>query len=148
MKISIEKSEISGIAQTPPSKSYTIRGLMCAALAKGRSELLQPLSSDDTDAAFNVLSKIGVQVRMDKDIWQVNGDDFHTPAEDLFCGDSATTLRFMSAICALVPGTCRLTAGPTLSKRPVKTLVEALKQWGVDISCQGETAPVTVKEAS
>ena len=145
MKISIEKSEVSGTAQAPSSKSYTIRALMCAALAKGKSKLLQPLSSDDTEAASNVLNKIGVQIKSKKDSWQVASNGLHATTEDLFCGDSAATLRFMSAICALVPGTSRLTAGPSLSKRPVKTLVDALKQWGVDISCQGEVAPVIVK---
>jgi 3-phosphoshikimate 1-carboxyvinyltransferase len=145
MKILIEKSEIDGSAQTPPSKSYTIRGLMCAALAKGRSELLRPLSSDDTDAAFNVLSKIGVGISAEEGLWQIDGNDFRTPLEDLYCGDSATTFRFMTAIGSLVPGGCRLTAGPTLSKRPIKILVEALNQWGVDVSGKGDTAPVTIR---
>ena len=51
----------------------------------------------------------------------------------------------MTAVGSLIPGTCRLTAGPTLIKRPIKTLVDALNQWGVDISCQGETAPVVIR---
>jgi 3-phosphoshikimate 1-carboxyvinyltransferase len=50
----------------------------------------------------------------------------------------------MTAIGTLIPGKCRLVAGPSLAKRPVKPLVQALQQWGVNISCQGELAPVTV----
>jgi 3-phosphoshikimate 1-carboxyvinyltransferase len=118
---------------------------MCAALARGQSKLLRPLSSDDTEAALRVLGQIGVQAELGKNDWQITGNGLHSPTEDLFCGDSAATLRFMSAICALVPGTSRLTAGPTLSRRPVKTLVDALKMWGIEISCQGEVAPVVVK---
>ena len=144
MQILIEKSEIKGQVQSPSSKSYTIRSLMCAALARGQSEIRNPLSSDDTEAALRVLRKIGVQVATDGDRWLVNGGLFQNPCEDLFCGDSAATLRFMSAICALVPGRSRLTAGPSLSKRPVITLVQALQRWGVDISSQGDTAPVIV----
>lgn len=144
MKILIEKSEISGSTQTPPSKSYTIRGLMCAALAKGRSELIRPLSSDDTDAAFNVLSKIGIGINPGKSVWQIDGGGFRAPMEDLYCGDSATTFRFMTAIGSLVPGGCRLTAGPTLSKRPIKTLVEALIRWGVNVTYNDGTAPVSI----
>ena len=104
MRISIFKSEIKGRVQAPPSKSYTIRGLMCAALAKGRSELRQPLSSDDTEAALRVLKQMGVDNDLEKENWQIYGGSFHTPEGDLFCGDSAATLRFMSAICSLVPG--------------------------------------------
>jgi len=51
----------------------------------------------------------------------------------------------MTAICSLISGKCRLTAGPSLSKRPVKPLVQALEQLGVNCSCQGELPPVIVE---
>ncbi len=144
MKISVYKSDVKGSVRAPSSKSYTLRGLMCAALAKGESEIVYPLSSDDTDALLNVLSQVGVRVRQRRDSWQVTGGSFHKPDTDLFCGESAATLRFMTALCSLVPGGCRLVTGPSLAKRPVKPLVQALRQLGVDSSCQGEVAPVVV----
>ena len=145
MKASIYKSEVKGKVRAPSSKSYTIRGLMCAALANGASELIHPLSSDDTEASIDVLSKVGVRIHQEEDWWRITGGDFHEPATDLFCGESAATLRFMTAICSLIPGQCRLTAGYSLSKRPVKPLVQALKQLGVNCSCQGELPPVIVE---
>ena len=144
MKISVHKSEVKGRAKTPSSKSYAIRGLMCAALAKGESQLVNPLASDDTEAAANVLRQIGFRIQQREDLWQVDGDEFHPSSSDLFCGDSAATLRFMTALCSLIPGRCRLIVGPSLSRRPVKPLIEALEQLGVDASCQGEVAPVIV----
>jgi len=51
----------------------------------------------------------------------------------------------MTALCSLIPGRCRLVAGPSLAMRPVKPLVQALRQLGVDVACQGEVAPVVVK---
>jgi 3-phosphoshikimate 1-carboxyvinyltransferase len=148
MKILINKSHIKGSARAPSSKSYTIRALMSAALAKGRSEISSPLSSDDTEAAINVLKKVGIQIDLESDRWKVTGGNFKIPEEDYICDNSAATLRFMSAICALVPGYCRLTAGTSLSKRPVRTLVEALKKWRIEIDCKGDYAPVTVKGGS
>lgn len=145
MRVSISKSEVRGIVKAPSSKSYTLRGLMCAALAQGKSEVLAPLGSDDTEAALAVLSKIGVGVSQKKNSWQVTGGKFREPRTDLFCGESAATLRFMTAIGSLVPGKCRLTAGPSLSRRPVKPLVAALRQLGVKVACQGEVAPVVVE---
>jgi len=145
MKASISKSEITGKVTAPPSKSYTIRGLMCAALAKGRSEISHPLNSDDTRAALDVLSQVGIHINQKGNSWQVTGSNFHEPNTDLFCGESAATLRFMTAICSLIPGKSRLTAGPSLSKRPVKPLVQALRQLGVNCHCHGEVAPVTVQ---
>ena len=144
MRISIYKSEVKGRVRAPSSKSYAIRGLMCAALAKGESQIANPLTSDDTIAAINVLSQVGTQIQQKQDLWPVTGGSFHQPNADLFCGDSAATLRFMTALCSLVPGRCRLVAGPSLSKRPVKPLIQALRQLGADVSCQGEVAPVIV----
>ena len=145
MKASISKSEIAGKVAAPSSKSYTIRGLMCAALARGESEIIHPLSSDDTEASLDVLSKVGVYVNQKTDPWHVTGGDFREPDTDLFCGESAATLRFMAAICSIIPGRCRLVAGPSLSMRPVKPLVEALRQLGVNCSCQGELPPVIIE---
>jgi 3-phosphoshikimate 1-carboxyvinyltransferase len=144
MQVKLSRSKCRGTISVPSSKSYTIRGLMCAAMARGASDLLSPLASDDTAAAVRVLQQIGVEINLEKDKWTVTGGNFKASRADLFCGDSAATLRFMSAISALVPGRSRLTAGPSLAKRPVKTLVDALRKWGVDISCRGETAPVIV----
>jgi 3-phosphoshikimate 1-carboxyvinyltransferase len=145
MKVSVSKGDVSGRLRAPASKSYTIRGLMCAALAQGESQIMHPLSSDDTKAALNVLRNIGVKISGGEGLWRIIRDSFHEPKTELYCGDSAATLRFMTAICSLVPGECRMTAGPSLARRPLKPLVQALKQLGVDCSAQGEVAPVTVR---
>ncbi len=146
MKAIVEKSEVSGKVSVPSSKSMTIRALMCAALSKGTSEIVHPLVSDDTAAAAAVLGQIGVGVKKDSDLWRVTGGTFRVPRQDLFCGDSATTLRFMMAISALIPGKHRLTGGPSLLKRPVKSLVEAMRQLGIKASMEGKTTPpVTIE---
>lgn len=144
MKVTISKSEIKGKVSAPSSKSYTIRGLMCAALTRGESEIVQPLLSDDTKASIEVLTQIGMNLAQTEDLWRVSGGHFHEPHDDLFCGDSAATLRFMTAICSIIPGTCRLTAGPSLSKRPVGHLIGALQRLEVDCSSHGDLPPVTV----
>lgn len=144
MKASINKSEVTGKVRVPSSKSYTIRGLICAALAHGESKIIHPLSSDDTDAAASVLRQIGVRVHQEGDLWAVSGGDFSEPDADLFCGESATTLRFMTAICSLIPGQCRLTSAPSLALRPIKPLLQALRQLGVDCTYRDEDSSVVV----
>jgi 3-phosphoshikimate 1-carboxyvinyltransferase len=145
MKASISKSEACGKAAAPSSKSYTIRGLICAALTEGKSEIISPLASDDTTAAINVLKKVGVNIRQQKTSWKVDGGNFKAPTGDLFCGDSAATLRFMTAFGAIIPGVSHLTAGPSLSRRPVKVLIDALQKLGVKCSANGDLPPVTVE---
>lgn len=145
MKASISKSEIKGRVSAPSSKSYTIRGLVTTALANGQSEIISPLGSDDTEAAMGVLNNIGVSVVQGENRWRVNGGNFHEPTVDLFCRESAATLRFMTAISALVPGKCRLTAQPSLARRPIEPLLQALRQLGV-VCLQDETSAVIIKK--
>ena len=145
MQALISRSKTEGKVTAPSSKSYTIRGLMCGVLADGQSRLLDPLGSDDTDAAAGVLRKIGVKINQNKHEWILNSTGFKPPVGELFCGDSAATLRFMMGICALVPGECRLTAGPSLSARPVKPLQDALRQLGINCLSKDGFPPVTIK---
>ena len=79
MRASISKSEIKGKVTAPSSKSYTIRGLMCAALARGKSEIVSPLGSDDTEASLDVLRKVGIDVNPQEDCWRVTGGNFREP---------------------------------------------------------------------
>jgi 3-phosphoshikimate 1-carboxyvinyltransferase len=145
MRASLGKSEIVGKTAAPSSKSYTIRGLMCAALAKGESRILNPLSSDDTEAATEVLGKIGVRVVPGQKWWRVVGGDFRQPKTELLCRESAATLRFMTAICSLIPGESRLKASSSLAIRPIRPLLQALNQLGVDCHYQAEKASVVIR---
>ncbi|MGA9048661.1 MAG: 3-phosphoshikimate 1-carboxyvinyltransferase [Dehalococcoidia bacterium] len=145
MRALISNSNIQGKVKAPSSKSYTLRGLICAALADGTSEIIGPLPADDTEAARQVLDKIGVRIEEGKDAWLVSGGHFKAPQSDMYCRDSAGTLRFMTAVCSLVPGRCYLTAGPSLARRPIGPLIDALQQVGVNCRAEGGLAPVTVE---
>lgn len=141
MKVKVKKSELKGKVVVPASKSMTIRALVCAALSRGNSDIVHPLVSEDTSAAAEVLGKIGVSIDKEKDVWRVTGGSLRVPREELFCGESATTLRFMTAVCSLIPGKHTLIGGPSLTKRPVKSIVEALRKLGVKGSLEGKTTP-------
>jgi 3-phosphoshikimate 1-carboxyvinyltransferase len=145
MRALISRSTVRGKAEAPSSKSYTLRGLMCAALAKGQSEIERPLYADDSEAGRDVLQKIGVGITEKGGSWIVSGGHFREPDSELYCRDSAGTLRFMTAICSLVPGICRLTAGPSLSRRPILPLLTALRKLGVNCYSDDSKALVTVE---
>jgi 3-phosphoshikimate 1-carboxyvinyltransferase len=146
MKVTVNKSEVKGRVRVPSSKSQTLRGLMCAALSSGESEIANPLVCEDTAAALDVLSKVGISVKQEDGLWRVTGGTFREPEKDLYCGESATTLRFMTAICSIIPGRCYLVGGPSLSRRPVRSLVEALKKLKVKCSMEGKTTPPVIVE--
>jgi 3-phosphoshikimate 1-carboxyvinyltransferase len=118
---------------------------MCGALARGKSSIVNPLGSYDTSAATGVLRKLGTVIKWGKGAWTVTGNPFCAPAGDLFCGDSAATLRTMMALCSLVPGRCVLTAGESLSRRPQQPLIDALVKLGVKCSAEDGLPPVVVE---
>jgi len=145
MRALISRSTIRGKAEAPSSKSYTLRGLMCAALAGGQSEIERPLHADDTEAGRDVLQKIGVGIVEKGGSWLVSGGHFRQPDSELYCRNSAGTLRFMTAICSLVPGACHLTAGLSLSRRPILPLIASLRKLGINCYLEGTRALVTVE---
>lgn len=53
MKLIVRPSQLSGEIEIPSSKSHMIRALCIAALAKGRSTIINPLDSADTQACLN-----------------------------------------------------------------------------------------------
>ena len=145
MKVEIRRSGVKGTVAAPPSKSYTHRALICSALAQGKSRILNPLYSDDTGATCSVLGELGVGLSTDPELWEVVGGELEKPDSDLFCRESATTLRFMATVCALVDGTSRLTCGPALSRRPVGPLLDGLRQLEVDCRSNGGFPPAVIK---
>ena len=47
----------------PPSKSFTHRALIAAALARGTSTIVHPLIADDTKLTMAALRQLGVPLR-------------------------------------------------------------------------------------
>ena len=146
MKMTIHRSSLNGSLQAPPSKSYTHRALFCAALVDGESEIRSPLSCDDTLASAQALSKLGVTTLWDHGNAHVSRlGELKKPSSEIFCGESGTTLRFMTAVCATTPHIADISGGPSLLRRPVADLVLALQKLGADCKSNQGYPPVHVK---
>ena len=127
---------IRGRIRPPGSKSITNRALVCAALAEGVSTLTGALDSEDTRVMIDSLGRLGIRVES-QDGGQtllVHGCGGNIPAKqaDLFVGNSGTTIRFLTAMCALGHGTYRLDGIPRMRERPIGDLLDALNQLGAD----------------
>lgn len=134
----------------PGSKSITNRALVCAALARGTSTLRGALDSEDTRVMIDCLRALGipVKVRDGGATLQVNGCSGVPPADEaeLFVGNSGTTIRFLTALATLGAGEFRLDGVARMHERPIGDLVDALRQLGADIDCEGPNGcpPVVV----
>ena len=142
----MQHSQLTGSVRAPPSKSLTHRALFCAALADGRSKVLSPLKCDDTRATVSALSAVGVPIQWnDTDAIVTGTQELGKPVEPILCGESGTTLRFMTAVCATMPYDIEISGAPSLLRRPIRDLVVALEKIGVSSTCHDECPPVRVR---
>lgn len=119
----------------PGSKSYTNRALLLAALTPQPVKIINPLDSDDTRAMAGCLESLGVEVVSKSGSIEVVGDAtaIDNRDYDLNANLSGTTMRFMLALCSVIPGRQTLHGGDGLQKRPIGELVNALRQLGAKI---------------
>jgi 3-phosphoshikimate 1-carboxyvinyltransferase len=130
--VTIKKTErLSGQVCAPPSKSYTQRMLIAAALAKGTSKVSDPLLSEDTEATLRAVAAIGANVKKYDSYWIVEGARTIKGAKKpVDVGESGATLRFMIPIAALATAPSILVFRRSLERRPVEPLLESLWQLG------------------
>jgi len=115
-------------------------------LAAGESTLHSALICDDTLASAEALSKLGVTTQWEEGNARVSRfGQLKKPSSEIFCGESGTTLRFMTAVCATIPQDAHISGGPSLLRRPVKDLALALQKLGADCTCDHGYPPVDVR---
>ena len=128
---------LEAVVRVPGSKSITNRALVVAALADGKSTLSGALFSDDTEHMIACLQSLGVGIETDTvaNTIAVNGGGGYLKAADagLFCGNSGTTIRFCTALCALGSGVYTLDGIERMRERPIGPLVDGLRMLGAHI---------------
>src|SRR4029079_5655429 len=119
---------VRGSIRPPGSKSITNRALVCAALAEGVSTLAGALDSEDTRVMIDCLRRLGIAVesreRGQTLVVRGCGGKIPATAADLFVGNSGTTIRFLTAMCARGQGTYRLDGIERMRERPIGDLLE------------------------
>lgn len=149
VSLRVKPSRLEGSVVAPPSKSYTHRALAVALLARGKSEVLNPLRSSDTEATMEAVKTFGGRLDEVEGGLRVKGTGGRLePKSNLIhVGNSGTTLRFFSAIAALSPKPVGLTGDRSILARPMGPLVEALNQLGARARCEGPRGrpPVVVE---
>ncbi|MFZ7343621.1 3-phosphoshikimate 1-carboxyvinyltransferase [Avibacterium volantium] len=135
-------SFVEGEINLPGSKSLSNRALLLAALAKGTTRVKNLLDSDDIRHMLNALQALGVKYQLSQDkreckIEGVGGAFQWQGGLSLYLGNAGTAMRPLSAALCLkgeVPAEIILTGEPRMKERPIKHLVDALRQVGANIS--------------
>jgi len=106
-----------------------------AALTKGPVHLINPLYCDDTEAMIGCLRMLDIEVEIALNLIIVHGDvgSIADQSYRLFAKDSGTTVRFMLALLCIVPGVKTIEGTPRLNERPIRDLVDGLRELGAVI---------------
>jgi len=149
MFLKVSKSETSGRISIPGSKSHTIRALFIASLADGKSEIIDPLISDDAMSAVNVCKAFGAKIELRENKYIVIGFGGipKTPSDIVNVGNSGTTLRFGVMMAALCEGYSVFTGDNQIKNRPLKPLIKAINNLGAQAfsTIGNDMAPVVIK---
>ncbi len=123
-----------GTVAAPPSKSYTHRALVAAFLAEGPVRVERPLDALDTRRTAEGLRRLGAQVTIAPAGWVVHRGRTHDARRvRVSCGESGTTLRFLTALAAAQSRTVEFDGAPGLARRPMGPLLDALESAGATV---------------
>ncbi len=145
--VRIRKTEnLKGQVCAPPSKPYTQRMTIAAALSNGSSKLSNPLLSGDTEATLRAVEALGAKVEETGDCWTIEGAaPVKAAKKPIDCGESGATLRFMIPVAALAVKPSVFVLGEGLAKRPVKPLLDSLKQIGAQATVKTVRGKTSVR---
>ncbi len=146
----IRKSQLKGAIVVPSSKSQTLRAILFASMAKGKSSIHKYLHSPDTDAMIEACRLLGAKIEVYPSSLNIEGLDGQiSHAEDVInAGNSGIVLRFCTALGALASRPVVITGDYSIRhQRPMKELLSGLNQLGVSAtSMRGDGyAPVIIQ---
>ncbi len=118
MKITITPGPLGGEMLMPPSKSYSHRALICAALGGGRA--VNVGDSDDCRATEACLDALKADAPMD-------------------ANESGSTLRFMLPLALALNGRVEIKGSPRLMQRPLTDYFNIFNEQGVRFALNGST---------
>ncbi|MFP4533732.1 MAG: 3-phosphoshikimate 1-carboxyvinyltransferase [Desulfobacterales bacterium] len=128
----------------PGSKSYTHRMLIAAAFSEDWCRIHNPLESEDTNYTRQALAALGAKVEKAGAYVDIKGTGgrFQPVDEPIDLGNSGTSMRLLTGVVALGQGSYELTGTDRMKQRPIKHLLDALHQIGVQaLSINGNGCP-------
>ena len=141
--------QIQGSVRTAGDKSVSHRYAMLAGMAEGTSEFENFSSSADCASTLGCMEAMGARVRRKGNHVEVDGvaGALTAPERELDCGNSGSTMRMLSGVVAAQPFTSVMIGDASLSKRPMRRVIDPLLQMGAKIESHDGCAPLTIHGA-
>jgi 3-phosphoshikimate 1-carboxyvinyltransferase len=134
MIITLQRREAGNLEVTaPPSKSYTHRALIMAALGSGQTTILNPLYAEDTLLTIKALRMLGIPAEVNPDRVIISGCNGKFPDTEntvLDLDNSGTSLRLIAPLALLCRHPVTITGSRRMQERPIGPLAQALHTLG------------------
>ena len=140
------KQGLRGEIEIPSDKSISHRAVMLLSIAKGTACIRNFSNGADCHSTLDLFSKLGVEHEFveDKTLIIKSSGKLRAPIVDLNCGNSGTTMRLVSGILSGQDFNSVLYGDESLSKRPMKRVIEPLSLMGANIHSNEFKAPLSI----
>jgi 3-phosphoshikimate 1-carboxyvinyltransferase len=155
MKLLVEPASrpLGGTVTVPGDKSIGHRALLFSLLSKRPIRVLGLGDGADNGRSAKAITALGARIDRDGQALVIAGtglDGMRAPAAAIDCGNSGTTIRLLCGLLAGQKFATTLVGDESLSKRPMKRVIEPLSKMGARIAAQGAgdgTPPLVVGPA-
>ena len=129
-------------------KSISIRCVLLASQAIGKSKIYNLLESDDVLCALKSIKKLGIKYKKTKKYYEINGygiKGFITKKKTTIdAGNSGTLARLILGLLVNSKEKIKLIGDKSLSRRDFSRVSDPLKQFGANISSKNKKLPVYI----
>lgn len=144
---------LTGTVRVPGDKSLSHRAVLFASMAEGRSHLSGLLDSEDVCATVTACEALGARVEylsrgpsgLSLNVMGWGSVGPTQPDHPIDCRNSGTTARLLMGVLAPFPVSVTLVGDASLSRRPMRRVMEPLSRMGARFdSSEGGMLPVVV----
>ncbi len=139
---------LMGEFRVPGDKSISHRSIMLGSIAEGVTHVSGFLEGEDALATLAAFRAMGVKIDGPDDgkvtIHGVGMNGLKAPHDDVYLGNSGTSIRLLSGLLAGQRFPLKLTGDASLSGRPMKRVTEPLAQMGASIESTDGKPPLSI----
>ena len=142
-------TRVSGRVRVPGDKSISHRYAMLAAIADGTSRLRNYAPGADCAATLACLQALGAAISRGTTL-TIEGlglRGLRQPAEPLDAANSGTSMRLLAGLLAAHPFRTVIGGDASLSRRPMRRVIEPLTRMGASIAADDGRPPLTIDGA-
>lgn len=140
---------LRGEIAVPGDKSISHRAIMLGAIAEGITRIEGFLEGEDTRATAAIFAQLGVRIEAPSDgVRIVHGTGLHglqVPDGSLDCGNAGTAMRLLAGLLSGQDFDSALVGDESLSKRPMRRVIDPLAEMGAIIESNDGCAPLRIR---